>query len=216
MPRRAFTLIELLIAFAISTVLLGAIYIFYVGIMKTGGKTRKMAFLNMKVDNKLEKLTRDLKSAIEILELHPRQIRLKRYKLPKGELRSVDLETKRYETIEYRMEEREGRFVFFRQRGFENPKELFRVRECNEEIFRGYVLIPTASKNGGKHSDGVDDFPQFEIFDTVSQSSTKVQRIPLVKITFDLATATDDIHVVSKVFIPQVFARIVEPDWNAE
>mgnify|MGYP001547704177 FL=1 len=215
MRRRGFTLIELLIAFAISTVLLGAIYFFYVGFVKTGEQTRRMAFLNMVVDNKLEIMTRDLKSAVELIELHPRQIRFKRYKLPRGELRAIDLETKRLETVEYRVVKREGRHVFLRQIGFETPEELFRVRECSEEVFRGYVLLPPP-ESGKKTTKKTHNFPRFKVFDTVTQSSSQVDRVPLIKITMKLKTASDTIHIVGKVFLSQVYANLVEPDWNAE
>ena len=215
MRRRGFTLIELLIAFAISTVLLGAIYFFYVGFVKTGEQTRRMAFLNMVVDNKLEIMTRDLKSAVKLIELHPRQVRFKRYKLPRGELRAIDLETKRLETVEYRVVKREGRHVFLRQIGFETPEELFRVRECSEEVFRGYVLLPPP-ESGKKTTKKTHNFPRFKVFDTVTQSSSQVDRVPLIKITMRLKTASDTIHIVGKVFLSQVYADLVEPDWNAE
>ena len=212
---RGFTLIELLVAFAISTVLLGAIYFFYVGFVKTGEQTKQMAFLNMVVDNKLEALTRDLRSAVEITELRPRQIRFRRHKLSRGELSSVDLETKRLETVEYRVVAREGGFVFQRQVGFESPEELFRVRGCADEVFRGYVLQPPPDP-GKNPSQDQAGFPRFKSYDTVTQSSSDLARIPLVRVVLDLETQSDAIVVRGKVFLPLVYARLVEPDWNTE
>jgi len=213
--RRGFTLIELLIAFAVSTVLLGAIYFFYIGFTRGNQVTQHMALLNMVADNKLERMTRDLKTAVQLVELHPRQVRFKRYKLPRGELGAMDLETRRLETVEYRVDKREGWNVFMVQVGFETPEELFRVRECSEEVFRGYVLQPPPEL-GKKAEFKPATFPQFKIFDTVTQASSEVGRIPLIKISLRLSNGDDTINIVSKVFLPQVYASLVEPDWNAE
>lgn len=214
--RRGFTLIELLIAFAISTVLLGAIYLFYIGFVKTGSQTEKMAFLNQVVDNKLDLLTRELRSAIEVTELKPRLLRFRRYMLPRGELSAIDLETRRVESLEYKVVEQNGQHVFFRQRGLEVPEKLFEVDQCGPEVFKGYVLqLPGDDVKGGEFV--VPRFPLFRDFDTVTQSSSELLRIPLIKVTLDLGSRQGDhITLLTKVFLPMVYGKLVEPDWNVE
>jgi len=212
---RAFTLIELLIAFAVSTVLLGAIYFFYIGFLHGSTATGAMAIRDMDVDTALDGMRRDLALAVQVLELHPRQIRFKRRKLPRGALGAMDLETRQLETVEYRVAKREGMNVLMVQVGFETPVELFKVRECGEEVFRGYVLQPPPEP-GKKGEFTPASFPRFRIFDTVTQSSSDVSRIPLVRITLRLSDGGDRLDVVTKVFMTQVYASLVEPDWNAE
>jgi len=210
---KAFTLIELLIAFSISTILLGAIYFFYISFVKTGNKTRGMAILNMVVNNKLERISKDLKYAVELTALYPDRISFKRQKLPDGELSVFDLESTKFETIEYSVKKEDGVVNFYRQSGFDSPEKMFNVRQCNSEVFRGYVLMAEREQNSSLKK---LPFPSFRTFDTHSQNSTDLARIPIIKISMELQTRVDKIFMVSKVFMPMIYSRLVEPDWNTE
>jgi hypothetical protein len=172
-----------------------------------------MAILNMVINNKLEHISRELKYAVEIIELYPQKIKFRRQQLPADELSAADLETSKFTIVEYRMEQREGDVVFYRQEGFDAPEELFRVKECNGEIFKGYVLLSgeETSFEGKLHS-----FPSFKSFDTHTQSSMDVNRIPIVRVGFDINNRKDQVCFITKVFMPIIYSKLVEPDWNAE
>ena len=210
---KAFTLIELLIAFSISTILLGSIYFFYISFVKTGSKTREMAFLNMDANNELEKLGRELKYAVEITALYPDRIQFKRQKLPPGELSVLDLETSKLETIEYKIVFKEGRAHIMKQVGLSAPKSILRVNNCNKDVFKGYVL----SSAEGDNFKGKDlPFPSFTPYDSRTQNSNELNRIPIVKLTFELENRNDKVCFIGKVFMPVIYSRLVEPDWNEQ
>ena len=209
MKKGAFTLIELLIAFAISTVLAGAIYLFYINFVSVDTRTRLMVGLDRDADLFLEKFYRDLRTAKEIVSLHPNEIVFSRRVVPKGELGPNELSQKIYEQVTYRSLNKNGHFYIERCIGLGEYKPMLQCSKGNGELFRGFVLAMI---------DEANNKPAFKEFDTVSQSSVDLARIALVAIKLQLFHKQLDKPLImqSKVFLPNVYASLVEPDWNSE
>ncbi len=210
----AFTLIELLIAFAISTILLMVIYLFYISTVKVGYKTGDMAILNMVAENKLELMCRELREAVSLVKLTPSQLSFTRYVYPEGdELSAQDLRTRREQTVTYRLTRENGKAVLLRQEDYELSRELFRVDECTHAIFKGYVLeLP--SVDDVKHMEGSLVRRRFHLFDPLTQDTAELARIVLVEITLNLKDGGDSLRLRTKVALPLVLERLLEPDWN--
>ena len=211
MWNRAFTLIELLIAFAISTVLAGAIYLFYLNFITVDNRTRLMVEIDRSADLFLEKFYQDLRRAEEILSLHGNEITFRQRVLPKGELSQSDLEQKIYHRVSYEAKNDKGRFTIERTEGLAAPKKVLECSKGNLEIFRGFTFVQSEKYKAIEK-------PIFKEFDALNQSSIEVARIALVSVKLKLFQRKLDkpLKVQSKVFLPNVYARLVEPGWNSE
>ena len=209
MKKGAFTLIELLIAFAISTVLAGAIYLFYINFVTVDTRTRLMVGLDRDADLFLEKFYRDLRVAKEIVSLHPSEIVFRRRVIPDGELGLTELSQKVYQRVSYRATNKDGSFCIERSKGLGEYKTMLRCSKGSSELFRGFVF---------ERTDETRTKAAFKEFDTVTQSSADVARIALVAIKLKLFQKQLDkpLKMQSKVFLPNVYALLVEPDWNSE
>lgn len=215
--RRAFTLVELLIAFAISTVLLGVIWYFFLGFQGLGERGKGKLELNQYAELAMENLVRDMRMAEAVLELRPDRLRIERSALPENlpyqqlAFRSRVVETVTYEVV------REERFVSFRRSvGFGDPRELFRVDDCGKEVFEGLVLQNMPSIAERQKMGDAFFWPKLEPFEALGQSSSDLKRIILLRVSFDLKLKKDSISLVSKVFLPSVYQRVTQKDWNPE
>ena len=209
MKKGAFTLIELLIAFAISTVLAGAIYLFYINFVTIDARTRLMVEIDRDADLFLEIFYRDLRTAKEIVSLHPSEIVFRRRVVPEGELGLTELTQKVYQRVCYRATNKKGHFCVERSKGLGEYETMLRCSKGSSELFRGFVF---------ERTDETRTKPAFKEFDTVTQSSADVARIALVAIKLKLYQKRLDkpLKMQSKVFLPNVYASLIEPDWNSE
>jgi prepilin-type N-terminal cleavage/methylation domain-containing protein len=210
--RRGFTLLELLMAFGVSTILLATIYFFYFGILKTTtGGTAKIE-LNQICETTLQNLMNDLRLGYRFSELRPHRFVIQR--VPAAPITSDELSNLSgvpLLPIEYdlvRDDKTRKTTLFRRESQAERGKEIFTVDECDPEIFKGYVLDLPQEKD--------DTMPKFHVFDTQTQPSGDLGKIALVRISLKLGVGADKIAVVSKAYLPFVHNATLQGNWNLE
>jgi prepilin-type N-terminal cleavage/methylation domain-containing protein len=211
--RRGFTLLELLMAFGVSTILLATVYFFYFGILKmnTGGMAR--IELNQIAETTLLRLTADLRMAYRFTEIRPHRLVLQRLPasaITSDELSNVNgppLTTVEYELVKLdklkkvQLQRRENQAV--------TPDEVFTLDYADYEIFKGFVLDMPVDKE--------DTMPKFHVFDHVQQPSGDLQKIALMRISLHLGVGpTDKFHLVSKVYMPFIHNATLQGNWNLE
>lgn len=215
-PRRGFTLLEVLIAMGVSSMLVVAVYFFYMGMVRTGVKSENRLELNQFAEIALERLVRELQLAVEMKELKPDQITFRRPRVDvfksdsdEGYEVNMNLSTLQFENVVYRRREEDGgkRVKFQRILGLKQPETLFEVDELDKNIFSGWV-IPKGSE------DSPHEVPDMRLYTPLVASSSDLERIPLIKIRLKMRKERDRIDIVSKAFVPPVYARIIQPNYN--
>lgn len=217
MTRRGFTLLEVLIGMAVSTMLMGAIYIFYMGMVRTQVKSEERVDLNRHAEVYLEQISRELQLAVEFTKLAPGEISFRRPEISafvdprsdqEGYAVNMDLGSRKFETVTYRRHELEGgRVALQRLEGLDAPETLFVVDEMDPLVFTGWV-IPRGSE------ETPHEVPDMQVYRADRDVRSDLERIPLVRIRFRMKLGRDRLNITTKAFVPPVYARIVQPHWN--
>ena len=196
-------MIELLIAFAISTVLAGAIYLFYINFVTIDSRTRAMVDIDRNADLFLEQFYKDLRSAEEVIALHNEEIVFLRRKLPRGEITADHINVKAFERVSYHFGNEKNKFFIRKYVGGAPTKKEFQAHQGSKHELKAYVLCEK------------DNFTYKE-FDTVTQSSSDLSRIALLSISLQLQAPKLDrpLKIQTKVSLPNVRARLIQADWN--
>ena len=215
--RKGFTLLEVLIGMAISSMLVGAVYIFYMGLVRTQKKSEERVDLNQYAEIYMEQIARELQLAIEFTKLAPDEISFRRpeisaYLDPGGNQQgyevNMDLESRKFETVTYRRHELEGgRVALQRMEGLDKPRTLFVVDAMEKEVFTGWV-IPRGSE------ETPHEVPDMQVYRPDRDVRSDLERIPLVRIRLRMKLGRDRLNISTKAFVPPVYARIVQPNWN--
>lgn len=214
-PRAAFTLLEILIGMAISSMLIASIYLFYMGLTRTQKKSEDRIELNTYAKIYLEQVARELQMAVEFTEIKPDQISFRRPEVEAVETETgggyevnMDLESRKFDIVTYRRKKLDKRKIAF-QRVISGgmPETLFTVQELSKEIFRAWVIPRGAEEDPYTVPDMIS-------YDPARAVRSDLQRIPLVRIAFHMKTGNDSLQIATKAFIPPVYAKIVQPDWN--
>jgi hypothetical protein len=209
--RRAFTLLEVLMAFGAGSMLLGIIYFFHFGLVKTWSKTTDKLDLTTVAEVGLETLTRDLRMTHHVSEIKPDRILIS--KLPAQAVEnqeSFSAENLRLIAIEYFIrKDAKGHSSLLRRQGLGGKDQLiFEVPDVRTDVFTAYVLDLPKDKN--------DPFPRFHAFDAQTHPSGDLPRITLIRIHLSLKGTTETVDLVSKVFLPVAHANVLQGDWNVE
>ncbi len=207
-----FTLLEVLIAFAIGTTLTSVIYFFYLGLFVTDSKTREREYLNQVAEIELERMVRELQLAVEITQLLPQEISFRRPQVKQwsesGFEVNMDADARAWQTVTYkRVEVEPGRFALQRILGLNLPEELFQVDALDPDIFLGWVFPKGAEETP-------HEIPQMEVYRPGHDVKSAMERVALVRIRLAMTSGRDRIEIVTKAFLPPVYARIVQPFWN--
>jgi prepilin-type N-terminal cleavage/methylation domain-containing protein len=212
--RPGFTLLEVLIAMGVGSMLILVIYFFFSGIYRTGSKSESRLELNQHAEIQLERLVRELQLAVEMKELRPDRISFKRPQILRwgktsGYEVNMDLSTHKFQTVTYRRKELEGgkRVALQRILGMERPDTLFIVDELDKKIFTGWVIPRGAEETP-------HEVPEMEIYNPARDVRSDLERIPLIRIRFKMKIGLDRIDILTKAFVPPVYAKIVQPNWN--
>lgn len=210
--RRGFTLLEVLLSFAVGTVLIGVIYFFYLGIYQTGRKTEERVFLNQHAELVLERIVRELQLAVTITELDPDAITFQRPEIsPWGEDGfevNMDTTRKAFAKVSYRRHELDGgRVAFQRKMGMGSWEALFTVDHLDRNIFRAWVVPRGAEESP-------HEVPSMRLFRPGYDEHSWYERIPLVGLRFQMKNGRDSMEIVTKAFLPPVWAKIQQPAWN--
>lgn len=199
-------------AFAVSSVLIGVIYTFHFGLLGTGRKAEEKVYLNQLVATAFEKWTRELHMCERVLELHPDWMKFQKFHLDPeaGDELGMPVDSTRLETITYRLVRGDKSAHIERQVGFDEPMIFVRqVEDISDDIFKGYVLtLPESGSLQGP--------PRFHLFDPVAQAAREKDRICLLSIRLALTNGKDGLEAVSKVALPVVHARLIQPEFNLE
>jgi hypothetical protein len=208
--RKAFTLLEVLMAFGAGSILLGVIYFFHFGLMNTWKITTDKLDLNNVAEITLETLVRDLRMTYRITEFKPDHLILQR--LPSEPTPSSDgfsLDRLQLLSIEYILKKEGRRSVLVRRQGLgDEGRRIFDVEDAQKEIFTAYVLDLPRQKG--------DPFPRFHVFDAFSHPSEELPRISMVRIHLGFKGVADHIDLVSKVFLPICYNNVLQANWSLE
>lgn len=212
-PRRGFTLLEVLIAMGVSSMLIVAVYFFFTGMMRTGKKSENRLELNQIAEIALERMVRELQLAVEMVDVKPDKIsfrrpRISRFQSKDGYEVNMDLTTRRFETVTFKRRKLgPKRFVLERKMGLRPPEALLTVNELDEAIFTGWVM-PKGS------AETPHEVPDLVPYDRMRGVSSDLKRIPLLKIRLKMGLGRDRIDIVTKAFVPPIYARIIQPNYN--
>jgi hypothetical protein len=210
--RRAFTLLEVLMAFGAGSLLIGVIYFFHFGMLHTNRETVDIIYLNERSELARNQIANDLRMTYYLTELKPDRIVLHRLPaVPIGSDERFALDRLRLITVEYSLarKDRENKTSLLRREGIaSDARSLFDVDWAAPDVFSGFVYILPREKG--------DPVPRFRVFDPVQQSSTDLRRITMVRTSLNLKLGKRSIHLVGKTFVPLAFTNTLQAHWNIE
>ena len=206
MSRRGFTLLEVLMAFGASSILLLSVYFFYFGILKTGISSGQKIDLNDISERAIVSLTNDLRNATAFTEFRPNQIVFQR--LAPAPITSEEMAgTVNQYTVSYELVKEKGKGARLLRKepnalGNEAEKLLIQMDDSADGLFTGFVYDPPTEKD--------DTVPKFHVFNTQVQTSSELPRITLVRVSFDFKVGETRMQLVSKIFLPVAHNNVVQ------
>lgn len=210
--RRGFTLLEVLMAFGAASILLGVVYFFYFGILKTSHGAQQKMDLNDISERALVTLTNDLRNAYAFTEFRPNRIvfqRLPNQPISPDEMASIgslNLHAVEYELVK----EKDKKPVLIRREpnALDNQQEkrVIDMDDASSDLFSGFVYDQPADKD--------DSVPRFHVFDHQTQPSGELPRITLVRVSMDFKVGDTRMQLVSKVFLPIAHNNVVQGSSN--
>lgn len=209
--KRAFTLIEVSIAAGIGMTLIGVIYFFYFGTLKTHSKAQEREHLNECANTTLERLVRELRTAESITTARTDELAFRRYHVGSAE----EEETHPYtgerpvlDTLRYWLVKKERGVAFQRQFNQDKPTVVFEIDGCEPEIFQAYVMNEQDPEKAATN--------RLHPFDANQQIAVELEKIVLLRLRLKLTHAGDTLDIRTAVGLPAVLARLRQPNWNAE
>ena len=206
MNRRGFTLLEVLMAFGVSSMLLGIVYFFYFGIIKTGTRTGQKIDLNDLAERALVTITNDLRNAASFTEFRPGRIVFQR--LANAPITTEEMTgALSLHAVEYELVKEKGKHAKLERRepnalGADAQHTVIEMDDCGDNIFTGFVYDSPTEKE--------DTVPNFHVFNHQVQTSSELPRITLVRVMFDLKVGDQRMQMVSKVFLPLAHNNVVQ------
>lgn len=205
--RRGFTLLEVLMAFGVSSMLLGVVYFFYFGLLKTGNVSNQKMDLNDISERALVTLTNDLRNAVAFTEFRPHRIAFQRLSNERITQEEMGGQLSMH-IVEYELTKEKGQKVKLVRRE-PNATELklgshdvIQMDDAESAVFTGYVYDLPNEKE--------DTVPNFHVFDHVPQSSAELGRITMCRVSFDFKVGDTRAQLVSKVFLPLAHNNVVQ------
>ena len=210
--RRGFTLLELLMAFGAGSILLATVYFFYFGILRTTVVATTKIDLNGTAELALQTLTADMRMAYRFTEFRPHRLMMQR--LPGAAISSeeiADIGSLKLTTVEYEVfrDKTTKRVALWRSENKDTRgKNVIECDDIDMEMFTGYVLDLPREKE--------DTMPKFRILDYQAQPTADLARIALMRVSLKLKIGQDNIHLVSKLYMPIVHNAVLQGNWNLE
>lgn len=204
--RKGFTLLEVLMAFGASSILLLSVYFFYFGILKTGVFSGQKIDLNDICERGIVALTNDLRNAVAFTEFRQNHIVFQR--LAAAPISSEEMAgTVNTFTVAYELVKEKGKPTRLMRRepnalGNEAERMVIQMDEAADALFTGYVYDPPTEKD--------DTVPKFHVFNTQVQTSSELPRITLVRVGLDFRVGETKMQLVSKVFLPVAHNNVVQ------
>ncbi|MBI2943985.1 MAG: type II secretion system protein [Candidatus Wallbacteria bacterium] len=210
--KRAFTLIELLVSFGVSVVLLISIWFFYHGGSRTWKGGEQKEIVNGLANTALERMVRELRMAQSVVAVRSNAIEFQKFHVgtaSEEEGHTYTGERPVLETIRYELVKQSEKMCRLdRAVGLEKAVPIFRVEQCDPEIFTAWVLEERDLEK--------DDNVRMHPFDFTQQIGGDVSRIVLVGIRLKISQQTDNLEILTKASLPSVYARLLQPGWNTE
>ncbi|MBI3894272.1 MAG: prepilin-type N-terminal cleavage/methylation domain-containing protein [Candidatus Wallbacteria bacterium] len=209
--RRAFTLIELMVSFGVSVMLLGSIWFFHFGGLDTWRRGQQKEILNELSNTALERMVRELRMAESVTAVKANGIEFQKYHVgspAEEDAHAYTGEKPVLETIRYELVRGERNVRLERAVGLEKGQTVFVVEKCEPEIFTAWVLEERDLEK--------DDDVKMHPFDFTQQNGDEVKRIVLIGLTLKLAQQSDSLEIRTKVSLPSVYTRLMQPGWNTE
>lgn len=193
---RAFTLVELLIVATIMIMVAGIIYTFYINLSRSYYRGSDTVIKVLDAQNTLELLSNDLRSVRNIISLREDFIEFQRFYYESDENKTdpvSDLNNLRVENIKIRVvKDESGIYEFERKVGVSGWQKLtskLRSKYLKPKIFQAWRLH--------------NNF--YEIYDADRSSPDK---IPLIKITINIDSPDNPVHLFKKVFLPIPYGNL--------
>ena len=194
--KEAFTLIELLIVATIMIMVAGIIYTFYINLARAYHKGSDTVVRVLDAQNTLEIISKDLRSARNIIRLKSDYIEFHRFYYESDENKKdpvSNLNKLMVEKVQIRVRKDDSNFyVIERKVGSEKWRKLpsqIRSKYLKPDIFNAWRLEKT----------------YYEVYDP---RRSKPDKIPLVKININIESPKNPIHLFKKVFLPIPYGKL--------
>jgi competence protein ComGC len=202
--KKAFTLVELMIVSTIMIIVGGIIYTFYMNLTRVYHRGSKALLQVQDSQIILELLSRELRSASELIKFSPQTIVFQKFYDevdPNKEDPVTDLNKIRVKTVHFRVvQDRSGYYRFQRKEELEPFKAFqpgFASKFLDPNVFRAWALV------------GEGYVPYLAKFGDPS-------KIPLMEIRLNLRDPSSPLVLFKKVFLPAPFGRLPVlklPEW---
>ncbi len=199
MTRRAFTLVELLLAMSLTILVGGVMYLLQTQGLSTVAKGTTRLTLQSELRRKMERLVTDLRGAKEVLEVRPDFLKISRFP-DRGQ---DEDEIPPLVVVTYHVERTEKRAVLVRAERGEAPVEILSADHIGEGIFRPFFVdhLP----DGG---------PQFTPFDMRVNDSDQRRRITFLRIQLRMRQGRESITLTTAVTLRIAHSRLLQPAWH--
>lgn len=198
-------------AFAAGSMLISALYFFHFGILQAWSRSTHRLDLNEQAEVALERLVRDLRMVYSVTEFRPHLMVFNRLPSEPVDTR-VGFSQDNLRLVQVRYEFKKtikGSFVLERTERQGNPEvPVLEVADGDSASFVGYVYEMPTGKD--------DPVPKYKEFDPITQGTSELSRITLVRIHLNLKQGKENAQLVGKVFMPVAFNRVLQADWSVE
>ena len=196
LKNRGFTLIELLIVATIMIMVAGIIYTFYINLARTYHKGSDTIIRVLDAQNTLELISKDLRSARNIIRLENDYIEFHRFYFESDENKRdpvSDLNKLMVEKVEIRVrKDDDGYYLFERKVGTNKWQKLasqIRSKFLVPDVFSAWRL----EKN---------------FYERYDSRKSKPDKIPLMRISVRIDSPKNPIHLFKKVFLPVPYGKL--------
>jgi len=199
----AFTLIEILVAMALTVLVGGIVYLFHASGSMQVNKGASSLFISSDLRNKMEIITEDIRNSKAILSLTPEQLKLSTYKnRPPFELGDSSLVTVTYD-IEKDSDRK--RAILWRTEDKGKPEPLITCDDIEENAFRAYWKGSTEETDSGWYL-----YP----FRSEQNDSWQREFISLVKIKLKVTVKGETAELETSVIPRPAESRTRQPNWK--
>lgn len=198
----AFTLVELLLAMALTVLLGGILYLIQTQGLGTVARGTAKLTLQSDIRKIVEKIVTDLQNALEVLEISENSIKVSRYK---DMLLDNDSDiTSHYpiEIVKYSTEVNKKQATIYREVDKSMPQHVLKIDDIEEPIFIPYYAV--IDPNYGI---------EFRKFDVKINDSDQRKRICFIRIKFKAKLGKESFTLITGVTLKPAFARLLQPNW---
>ena len=197
-----FTLVELLIAMALSVLVGGILYLLQsTGLSQVSKGTTRLT-LQSEMRRKLERLVQDLRCADEVAEITPDSIKILQRKSTGDENNSGDIELY---TVNYSVEKKNKRSVLIRSDNKEPPTEIFAADHIESEVLFPFYEEPAIEDR---------ENPNFFPYDMKTNDSGQRKNITFIRIRMKARQNKEFITLVTAVTLRPAHQRLIQPHWK--